>query len=182
LERSFMSGSACAFTTRSGMVLCCSRQVAIIRQSSLACLGNKRPVPRAHPGTDWIATAPAGDEADPLSLVKYSQMPRSGRDPRRRPELRTANFAAQTRIVSVARIRLLSGESARPFKEIFCDDISEFESHMPSHAVQSLPAMSRSQNLPSAIGVSGGTATTSVAWQRATGGDGLRARLLLLLS
>jgi channel protein (hemolysin III family) len=46
--RSFMSGSACAFTTRSGMVLCCSRQVAIIRQSSLACPGNKRPVPRAH--------------------------------------------------------------------------------------------------------------------------------------
>src|SRR5262245_22247135 len=43
-----MSGSACAFTTRSGTVLCCSRQVAIIRQSSLACPGNKRPVPRAH--------------------------------------------------------------------------------------------------------------------------------------
>jgi hypothetical protein len=48
LARSFMSGSACAFTTRSGMVLCCSRQVAIIRRSSLACPGNKRPVPRAH--------------------------------------------------------------------------------------------------------------------------------------
>src|SRR6266516_4378333 len=28
-----------------------------------------------------------------------------------------------------------SAGSVRPFKEIFCDDISEFESHMPSHAV-----------------------------------------------
>jgi hypothetical protein len=26
----------------------------------------------------------------------------------------------------------------RPFKGIFCDDISEFESYMPSHAVRSL--------------------------------------------
>src|SRR5262245_28936521 len=41
--RSFMSGSACAFKTRSGMVLCCLRQVAIIRQSSLACSEHKRP-------------------------------------------------------------------------------------------------------------------------------------------
>jgi len=41
--RFFMSGSACAFKTRSGMVWCCSRQVAIIRQSSLACPGHKRP-------------------------------------------------------------------------------------------------------------------------------------------
>src|SRR5262249_21564550 len=38
-----MSGSACAFKTRSGMVLSCSRQVAIIRRSSLACSGHKRP-------------------------------------------------------------------------------------------------------------------------------------------
>src|SRR5258708_18147877 len=28
-------------------------------------------------------------------------------------------------------------ESARPFKGIFCDDISEFESYHPSHAVGS---------------------------------------------
>jgi hypothetical protein len=28
-----------------------------------------------------------------------------------------------------------SRESARPFKGIFCDDVSEFESYMPSHAV-----------------------------------------------
>src|SRR5262249_9503525 len=38
-----MSGGACAFTTPSGMVLCYLRQVAIIRRSSLACPGHKRP-------------------------------------------------------------------------------------------------------------------------------------------
>jgi hypothetical protein len=34
------------------------------------------------------------------------------------------------------------GESARAFKGIICDDVSEFESDMPSHAVWSLWAMS----------------------------------------
>jgi hypothetical protein len=34
-------------------------------------------------------------------------------------------------------IRLGVGESARAFKDIICDDISEFESFMPSHAVGS---------------------------------------------
>jgi hypothetical protein len=43
--------------------------------------------------------------------------------------------AAQTRIVSMARIRLDPWKSVRP-----CHDISEFESYMPSHAVRSLPA------------------------------------------
>ena len=51
------------------------------------------------------------------------------------PELRIPGAAAQTRMVSVAGIRLGSWESARAFKGIICDDISEFESHMPSHAV-----------------------------------------------
>ena len=35
----------------------------------------------------------------------------------------------------MAKIRLDLRESARFFKGIICDDISEFESHMPSHAV-----------------------------------------------
>jgi len=35
----------------------------------------------------------------------------------------------------MAGIRLGSGESARAFEGIFCPDISEFESRMPSHAV-----------------------------------------------
>src|SRR5215468_9157808 len=54
------------------------------------------------------------------------------------PELRITGAAAQTRMVSVARIRLVSRKSTRVFKGIICDDISEFESYMPSHAVRSL--------------------------------------------
>jgi hypothetical protein len=44
------------------------------------------------------------------------------------PELRIPNAAAQTRIVSKARIRLDSRKSVRSFKGIICVDISEFES------------------------------------------------------
>jgi hypothetical protein len=51
------------------------------------------------------------------------------------PELRIPGAAAQTRLVSKARIRLDSRKSVRSFKGIICVDISEFESHMPSHAV-----------------------------------------------
>jgi hypothetical protein len=54
------------------------------------------------------------------------------------PELRLLSPAAQTRVVSMAGIRFGSWESARPFKGIFCDDISEFESYHLSHAVGSL--------------------------------------------
>jgi hypothetical protein len=49
-----------------------------------------------------------------------------------------AQVAAQTRIVSAAGIRVDFSEMYRAFKGIICDDISEFESHMPSHAVRSL--------------------------------------------
>src|SRR5262249_29814917 len=56
------------------------------------------------------------------------------------PELRIPGAAAQTRVVSLAGIRLGSWESARAFKGIICDDISEFESYMPNQAVQSPPA------------------------------------------
>src|SRR5262249_41200175 len=53
------------------------------------------------------------------------------------PELRIPGAAAQTRVVSMAGIRLDSPKSVRAFKGIICDDISEFESHMPSQAVGS---------------------------------------------
>jgi len=53
----------------------------------------------------------------------------------RRALLRLRNAAAQTRIVSAARIRLDSGNLCD-----LCGDISEFESHMPSHAVRAPPA------------------------------------------
>src|SRR5262249_16425559 len=56
------------------------------------------------------------------------------------PELRIPGAAAQTRVVSMAGIRLDSRKSVRSFKGIICDDISEFESHMPSQAVRSLSA------------------------------------------
>ena len=57
------------------------------------------------------------------------------------PELRIPGAAAQTRVVSLAEIRFGSWESARSFKGIICDDVSEFESHMPSHAAGSLYAI-----------------------------------------
>jgi hypothetical protein len=55
------------------------------------------------------------------------------------PEAAYPRVAAQPRMVSVARIRLDSGKSVRPFKDIICDDVSEFESHMPSQPVWSPP-------------------------------------------
>ena len=42
-----------------------------------------------------------------------------------------------------ARIRIDPPKSLRPFKGIICADVSEFESHMPSHAVRSPPACHR---------------------------------------
>ena len=55
------------------------------------------------------------------------------------PEL-VPGAAAQTRMISVAKIRLDRRKSTRLFKGIICDDISEFESFMPSQAVRSPPA------------------------------------------
>src|SRR5215831_1241218 len=59
------------------------------------------------------------------------------------PRAAYPSAAAQTRLVSRAGIRLGPWESARAFKGIICDDISEFESHMPSQAVRSLCAVGR---------------------------------------
>src|SRR6266480_4478137 len=53
------------------------------------------------------------------------------------PELRIPGAAAQTRMVSVAEIRRGSGKSARAFKGIICDDISEFESSLSGRLVSS---------------------------------------------
>jgi hypothetical protein len=65
-----------------------------------------------------------------------------------RPELHLPGGAAQTRIVSVTRIRLDSRKSARPFKGIFCGDVSEFESYMPRQAVGSPPATCECRSKP----------------------------------
>jgi hypothetical protein len=51
-------------------------------------------------------------------------------------ELRIPNAASKN--ANSTAIRLDSWKSVRPFKRIICDDISEFESYMASHAVRSL--------------------------------------------
>src|SRR5262249_21655141 len=56
------------------------------------------------------------------------------RDAGRRAQLRITGAAAQTRMVSVARIRLVSRKSPRLFKGIICDDISEFECSLSRRA------------------------------------------------
>src|SRR6516162_7248973 len=50
---------------------------------------------------------------------------RGMRDAGRWSELRIPGIAAQTRMVSLARIRLVSRKSPRIFKRIVCDDVSE---------------------------------------------------------
>ena len=61
-----------------------------------------------------------------------------------RPELRIPNAAAQTRVVSLAGIRLGSWESARAFKGIICHDISEIAvgtliTERPPHRTERAP-------------------------------------------
>ena len=118
-----------------------------------ACAKNGRPLrPR-------IAGRAATRRLPSRPIRAFSATPHDGQRPcrtlaedpgRTGPELRIPGAAAQTRVVSMAAIRLGSWESARAFKGIICDDISEFESHMPSHAVQSPPAqMWRSGSMPS---------------------------------
>jgi hypothetical protein len=81
-----------------------------------------------------------GTAETPTKKPCLRQRPRKHpcRDPGVRPELRLPKVAAQTRMLSVARIRLDSRKSVRAFKGIICDDVSEFESHMASQAVWSL--------------------------------------------
>src|SRR6516165_4565643 len=60
------------------------------------------------------------------------------------PELRITGAAAQTRMVSVARIRLVSRKSTRLFKGIICNDISEIAvgtliTERPPHRTERAP-------------------------------------------
>src|SRR5207302_8140437 len=60
------------------------------------------------------------------------------------PELRISAAAAQTRVVSLAGIRLGFWESARAFKGIVCDDISEIAvgtliTERPPHRTERAP-------------------------------------------
>ena len=61
------------------------------------------------------------------------------------PELRYPRRCSSNASGLHVRNSARTGKSARAFKGIICDDISEFESHMPSQAVPSLWAMSRWQ-------------------------------------
>jgi hypothetical protein len=83
-----------------------------------------------------------------------------------RPERHFPSGAAQTRVVSVARIRLHPRKFVRPFKGIICGDISEFESHMPSHAVRSLGA---SSGLQKPATQPGACPTVQPCWTRIPG-------------
>jgi transposase len=99
--------------------------------------------------TGFAASGSSSDGTRSRPIRAFSATPHDGQRPCRmlaedpgRTQSRDAypGAAAQTRVVSKARIRLDSRKSTRLFKGIICDDISEFESHMPSHAVRSLPA------------------------------------------
>src|SRR6516162_4223894 len=108
----------------------------------------------------FAAGGSSSDRKRSRPIRAFSATPHDGQRPCRRllkipaepsPELRIPGAAAQTRVVSMAGIRLGSWESARAFKGIICDDISEFESHMPSQAVPSLWAKSRLQTFALAV-------------------------------
>jgi hypothetical protein len=75
--------------------------------------------------------------------------------------------AAQTRIVSLARIRLNPRNSVRHFKGIICGDISEFESSLLSHAVRSPPLTAHAQ-------VSSRSGTIDVLSMHVPGREGTR--------
>jgi hypothetical protein len=70
---------------------------------------------------DWSPWPEFGSARARLVSPAQASLPRSWPT----PELRIPNAAAQTRIVSKARIRLDSGKSVRSFKGIICVDISE---------------------------------------------------------
>ncbi len=75
---------------------------------------------------EWSSWPEFGSARARLVSPAQASLPRSWPT----PELRIPNAAAQTRIVSKARIRLDSRKSVRSFKGIICGDISEFESSL----------------------------------------------------
>src|SRR4029077_15431370 len=85
----------------------------------------------------FAAAGPPSDRKRSRPIRAFSATPRDGQRPcrtlaedpgRTQPRAAHPGAAAQTRVVSMAAIRLGSWESARAFKGIICDDISEFES------------------------------------------------------
>jgi hypothetical protein len=97
------------------------------RSQYCSTTGNAKHTEPFHDEPSILTIAPYRDAAGPSAI---DRPPRKHPcwHPGIRPELRFPHAAAQTRIVSVARIRLDSRKSVRPFKGIFCADVSEFES------------------------------------------------------
>src|SRR5262249_39544615 len=84
-------------------------------------------------GFDWRLRMRASPDRS-LQSRSISRLDMRRGDP---PPPAPPTFAARTRIVSAAGIRLDHRKSVRSFKGIFCHDISEFESYMPSQPVRS---------------------------------------------
>jgi hypothetical protein len=76
----------------------------------------------------------------------WAARPAVGNDESSAPGECACAGAAQTRIVSVARLRLDPRKSVRPFKGIICGDIPEFESYVASHAVVSAEPLECAEN------------------------------------
>jgi hypothetical protein len=103
------------------------------------------PAPSARPLLEW---SPRDHPSDRQKIVANS-CPLSDASMTKRPRKKPAGILALgpscvsatpqlKREGSLVATIVWIWESERPFKGIFCDDISEFESHMPSHAVGSL--------------------------------------------
>jgi hypothetical protein len=145
LGRQIREQSAISFSCRSG-------QVPSFLRSLHGPARTRRPKRQDRSGlTPRGASSPLFDEIQD----KSRQLTEASERKSPTPELRIPNAAAQTRIVSKARIRLDSWKSVRSFKEIISVDISEFESSHPSHAVTSLWAMSGLRELLDAGGARG---------------------------
>jgi hypothetical protein len=84
----------------------------------------------------------------PPRLIIQRAVTRLTRSGGSRPELRLLRCRSSSGNSLYGQNSAGFRESARPFKGIICDDISEFESYHPSHAVRSPWAMSGLTALP----------------------------------
>jgi hypothetical protein len=132
--------------------------------SGLLCWRDSHPLDWQLASLNGVAGFAAGGSSSERKRSRpiraFSATPRDDQRPcrtlaedpgRTQPRAAYPGAAAQTRVVSMAAIRLGSWESARAFKGIICGDISEFESHMPSHAL-SLWGLFEVETLPRQAG------------------------------
>src|SRR5262249_24660806 len=91
--------------------------------TSEGALRNTCDLMRQNCRVDYI-TGPSNERINGAAIESWCKAHPNRRQPEAK-RLRNLNAAAQTRIVSVVKIGLDSWKSMRPFKGIFCDDISE---------------------------------------------------------